>query len=280
MKLKSYVFSLTLIFSVTLTTNVGLFAGEIELADQLLQSHRHHEKIPLVSSTHPNLSIAQAYLVQSDYVKKRLAGEKPAGFKAGLTAKSVQQKFNVNEALAGVLFTNGDLTNIPSIKRSQFKRLMLETELGFEIGKTITAPIANLTELKSFIKAVFPVIELPDLGFKAKPKGIDIIAANVGSAAFIKGQPMTHFAQMDLNTLTVTMTKDGEVVNAGQGSDALGNQWKAALWLVNTVIAQGWALEPGQFLITGAMGKMITAEIGDYLADFGELGNIGFSIVP
>jgi len=268
------------ILSLVLTTNVGLFAGEVELADQLLQSHRNHEKIPLVSSIHSDLSIIQAYLIQSDYVKKRLAGKKPAGFKAGLTAKSAQQKFNVNDALAGVLFANGDFTHIPSIKRSQFQRLMLETELGFEIGKAITIPIANITELKSFIQVVFPVIELPELGFKAKPKGIDIIAANVGSAAFIKGKPVTNFAPLDLNALTVTFTKDGEVVNVGQGADALGNQWEAALWLVNTVIAQGWRLEPGQFLITGAMGKMITAEVGNYQADFGEFGTIAFSIVP
>ena len=107
------------ILSLVLATNVGLFAGEVELADQLLQSHCNHEKIPLVSSIHSDLSIIQAYLVQSDYVKKRLAGEKPAGFKAGLTAKSAQQKFNVNDALAGVLFANGDFTHIPSIKRSQ-----------------------------------------------------------------------------------------------------------------------------------------------------------------
>ncbi|HDN25911.1 MAG TPA: 4-oxalocrotonate decarboxylase [Thioploca sp.] len=267
---------------IALTTNTGLCAGELteELAEQLLQSHSNNQRVPLVSSIYPDLSVEQAYLVQSYYVKKHLAGAPPAGFKAGLTSAAGQKKFNLNQALAGVLFTSGDLSAAPSIELSQFKHLMLETEFGFEIGKTITGLVANQAQLRPHIKAVFPVIELPDLGFASKPTGVDIIAANVGSAAFIKGKPITLFADLDLNALKVTLTKEGKTVNIGQGSDALGNQWEAALWLVNTMVAQGWILEPGQFFITGAMGKMIKAKPGDYHADFGELGSISFSIVP
>jgi len=263
-----------------LTLATSSYAVELELAEQLWLSHRDNQLIPLVSSSQPDLSVKQAYLVQADYVKKRLTHDKVAGFKAGLTSSAAQHKFNVNQALSGVLFASGDFSATESIQLSQFKRLMLETEIGFEIDKAITSLITNQAELKQHIKAVFPVIELPDIGFTSKPKGIDIIAANVGAAAFIKGKPITDFADLDLNALTVSLTKNGQVVNTGKGHNALGNQWQAALWLVNRIIEQGWTLEPGQFLITGAMGKMIQAEPGDYLADFGELGQIAFLGVP
>jgi len=254
-------------------------ASEVELASQVLHSYRHNLLIPLVSSVKPDLSIEQAYVVQSLYVKQRLVDEKLAGFKAGLTALAGQQKFKLNQALAGVLFARGDLSAIASVKLSEFKRLMLETEIGFEVGKAITGPITHSVELKQCIKAVLPVIELPDLGFTGKPTGVDIVAANVGAAAFIKGQPITDFANLDLNQLTVHLRKEDQVMNVGQGNDALGDQWKAALWLVNKMVASGWVLEPGQFFITGAMGKMIKAEPGNYQADFGELGQISFSII-
>lgn len=256
-----------------------LFASEVELAEQLLHSYRNHQLIPLVSSINPDLSVKQAYIVQNFYVKKRFASDKLVGFKAGLTSPTGQKKFNVNQALAGVLFASGDLSAVELIKLSQFKHLMLETEIGFEIGKTITGSIGNQTELKQYIKAVFPVIELPDLGFAGKPTGVDIIAANAGAAAFIKGKPFTDFADLDLNRLTAKLSKDGKIINIGLGNDALGDQWEAALWLVNTVVVLGWVLEPGQFFITGAMGQMIKAEAGDYQADFGELGNISFLII-
>jgi 2-keto-4-pentenoate hydratase len=268
-----------LVLWLTLATS-SLYAGELELADQLLLSHRDNQLIPLVSSSHPDLSVEQAYLVQAHYVKKRLAHDKVAGFKAGLTSLAAQNKFNVNQALSGILFASGDLSATESIQLSHFKRLMLETEIGFEIGTAITSLITTQAELKQHIKAVFPVIELPDIGFTSKPKGIDIIAANVGAAAFIKGKPITDFTDFDLNALTVTLTKNGQVVNTGKGLNALGNQWQAALWLVNRLIAQGSTLEPGQFLITGAMGKMIQAQQGDYQAYFGKLGQIAFLVVP
>jgi 2-keto-4-pentenoate hydratase len=272
MKLKHIVLSLVLI------TSTGLSAEQIDLAEQLWQSHLHQQRIPLVSSRVPNLSVEQAYLVQRDYVNKRLADDKLAGFKAGLTSSVGQQKFNVNQPLAGILFGSGDLTGAELIQLSHFKRLMLETELGFEIGKPITDPISNTAELKQSIQAVFPVIELPDLGFIGKPTGVDIIAANVGSAAFIKGKPFFNVTDLDLNSLTVTLTRNGDTVNVGQGAEALGDQWQAALWLVNTIVAQGRTLEPGQFFITGVMGNMISAKPGEYLADFGPLGTMSFSV--
>jgi 2-keto-4-pentenoate hydratase len=260
-----------------LMTSTGLSAGEIDLAEQLWQSHLHQQPIPLVSSTVPDLSVEQAYMVQRDYINKRLADDKPAGFKAGLTSKAGQNQFKVNQALAGILFDSGNLSGAESIQLSQFKRLMLETEIGFEIGSAITTSLDNQAQLKQSIKAVFPVIELPDLGFISKPTAVDIIAANVGSAAFIKGEPLHNWAELDLNALNVTLTRNGDTVNVGQGADALGNQWEAALWLVNTIMAQGGTLEPGQFFITGAMGKMIQAKPGEYQADFGPLGSISFS---
>jgi len=251
-----------------------------ELAKRLLQSHRNNQFLPFVSSSHPNLSVEQAYLVQRYYVEKRLADEKPAGFKAGLTSLAAQKAFKINQAVTGVLFGSGDLSAAKLIKLSQFKRVMLETEIGFEIGKAITEPIANQAELKQYIKAVFPVIELPDLGAAVKPTAVvDIIAANVGAAAFIKGKPVTNFAELDFNALKITLTPDEETVDVVQGANTLGNQWDTVLWLVNSVIAHGWTLEPGQFVITGSVGKITMPEPGNYTANFGKLGQISFLVV-
>jgi 2-keto-4-pentenoate hydratase len=44
----------------------------------------------------------------------------------------------------------------------------------------------------------------------------------------------------------------------------------AALWPVNTIIERGWKLEPGQILLTGALGKMVKASGGDRAANFGD----------
>ena len=74
------------------------------------------------------------------------------------------------------------------------------------------------------------------------------------------------------------MSRDGEVINEGSGSDILGDPWKAALWLVNNTLRQGWVLEPGHVLLTGGMGKMLPAIQGKYVADFNKLGRISFNV--
>ena len=85
-------------------------------------------------------------------------------------------------------------------------------------------------------------------------------------------------AAFDLNAVEVTLSRDGETVNTGKGTDALGDQWQAALWLVNTTLEHGWTIEPGQLIITGALGNMIPGKSGRYIADYGDMGTIAFEI--
>lgn len=263
-----------------LVISVKLLAGKLELAEQLRQSQDRDQPIPLVSLIQPNLLIAQAYTIQRHYVQSQLANDTPAGFKAGLTSAAIQNKFNLNQPVTGILFTKGDLSALKTIKLSEFNQLRLETEIGFEIGTAINTILSDEKQLKQHITAVFPVIELPEANFANQPTGIDIIAANVGAKAYLKGKVITDFSLLDLNSLSVTLTRNGKVVNSGKSHEVFGDQWQAALWLVNQLVAQGWTLTPGQFLITGVIGKMITAEFGNYQADFGKLGRISVAIIP
>ena len=126
---------------------------------------------------------------------------------------------------------------------------------------------------------VMPAIELPDLGFgdMKSLKGVDLIAANVSTVQFIRGSEVDREA-FDLDQRKVVLRHNGQIVNQGIGSDAMGSQWEAALWLVNQVISQGWKVEPGHVLLTGALGQMIPGKSGSYEADYGDFGKIVFEI--
>jgi 2-keto-4-pentenoate hydratase len=49
---------------------------------------------------------------------------------------------------------------------------------------------------------------------------------------------------------------------------------KALVWLVNTVLAQGYTLAAGHVLMTGSIGNMHPGAPGDYRAAFGTLGEL------
>jgi 2-keto-4-pentenoate hydratase len=208
--------------SITLATELNAYY----LADLLLKAQRNNEAIPLLSQQYPELDVETAYRVQKAYVQKRLSDDEIAGFKAGLTSEEIQRKFGVTFPVSGVLFASGEKSGSPIIDKSTFETPMIETEIGYLVGKPIMHPLKDISELYNSIKAVIPVIELPDLGFTDlnKLKSVDIIAANVSASQFIVGNE-TNTKSLNLDNIIVTVSLDGVVVNQGKGSDALGDQW-------------------------------------------------------
>ena len=249
------------------------------LADLLVRAHRQNQPIPLLSQRHTGLDVKTAYAVQKAYVQRRLANDRIVGFKLGLTSTAGQKRFGLKAPAAGVLLASGKRTGSPVIDRKAFGKLMIETEIGYVVRERIDRPIADVASLKQKMQAVMPVIELPDLGFADMKalKGVDIIAANVGAAQFVLGR-QRQMGALDPNAVAVSLSVNGEEINRGKGSDSLGDQWLAAMRLVNTMIGQGWTIEPGHVLITGAMGKMLPGRDGRYVAEFRDLGQVRFEI--
>ena len=277
MKPSKWISFLGLIFGLFFAAVAWCDLSESELADILMKAHKTDQKIPVLTTQKPNLDVKTAYRVQKAYVDQRLAQDQIAGFKAGFCTEAAQKKFGLNAPAAGVLFASGKKMGFPLIEKSAFKNLLVETEMGFLMGKSITQPLKDISELNEYIRGVMPVIELPDAGFAEKASGVDIIAANVASAKFIAGKER-EFKGLDLNNIFVNLYFEGQEVNKGKGADAMGDQWKAALWLINTIVQQGWNIEPGQILITGALPKAIPGKPGKYVADFEKLGKISFEI--
>ena len=273
-----------IIASIFLLAACRTVCGEADihrLTDILINAHINCRKIPVLSIQYPGIDETAGYLIQKTYVKRLLALSKDriAGFKAGLTSESAMKRFAVKEPLAGVLFASGETAVNTTIDKTLFRNLMIETEIGFIIEKPIHHTIKDVGELKNYTRYAVPVIELPELGFAdmKKLKSPDIIAANIGSKKFILGKKK-KIEELDLNAVAVTLKRNGEIINRGKGADAFDGQWKAALWLVNTLVKKAWKIEPGHVLITGALGRMLPAEHGKYIADYGNLGIIDFKI--
>ncbi|WP_196139684.1 2-keto-4-pentenoate hydratase [Aliikangiella sp. G2MR2-5] len=236
--------------------------------------------MPHLSKIQPQANLDQAYSIQHDFVLSREESDDIAGYKAGLTSKPGQEKFKVKAPLSGVLFVSGHKKANKVIRLSDAGKLMLETEIGYLLSKAIAQPIESNAQLELYIEAIVPVIELPDLAFKSPKeiKGIDLVAANLASHQFILGKKYALKEIEAINEISTQLKLNGETVISGKATDASGDQLSALRWLINHLLAQGYKLEAGNLLITGALGKMIPARSGDYVGDFGTLGQIKFSI--
>ena len=259
-------------------SSTSVSAGDLDaLAQLLLEAHRKGAAMPILSLQHPDLDNQKAYAIQKIYVTQRLASDRLAGFKAGVTSKAAQQSLGLRRPATGVLFESGRRSNGAVNGKSGFGGLFLETEIGFIVGKTIQ-PQGERVNVHEIVRAVVPVIEVPDINFtdRTKRKGADLLAANVASAQFIVGQPIQ--VDFDINAISVSLKRDGQTLSSGRGSDAMSDQWIALQFLIHTMRKQGYTLQPGHILITGSLGKLVPGEPGHHVADFGALGTIHFVV--
>ncbi|HEY6640642.1 2-keto-4-pentenoate hydratase [Povalibacter sp.] len=247
---------------------------------EVIEASRRSDALPLPHLIDETLTIAEAYRVQKRVALAQLRGAQPGGFKAGLTSAQSQARFRTDAPVAGVLPRDGLLPADATLRLSELRGLNIETEIAMRIGTPIRSRIPDANELRKHIDGIAPAIELPNLHFVAldQADAMDIIATNVGAAAYIVGDFVSP-ATRDPNEPTPRLACNGNEINKGHARDALGDQWEAARFLVNTMLEQGWALEPGQILLTGALGRMIPASVGDCSADYGNWGTITFHIV-
>ncbi len=260
---------------------------ENEIIMAVMKVHRTQKPMAYITHTFGELSIDEAYEVQ-EKLDKRLAqhyGPK-SGFKVGYASKAAQKQFGVKEPARGTYFLKQRLANGQKISSDAMINLMLETEVAFTIDKPIPKPLDSITELKSYIRYVHPVLDVGDFRFKMTgPKGVaqDMIASGTGAHFFVVG-PGKKMKEDGIRTdnITLKLSKDGEQINASPSSEVMGDPLESCLWCVNDVIKRGGRITPGMIILTGTAAPAFRgsgdAIKGDYVGDCGPLGKVKLTI--
>lgn len=225
----------------------------------------------------PGADLAMAYEVQAAFNESRAGNSPISGFKGALTAKAAQESMGLLDPVSGVLFEEMRFPLGSDIRLDQFSRAVVETEIGFRVGKEISVPIES-GDLAEFIDYQLPMIEIADIGFDdpGSMTAFDFIAGGAAAAGYIAGEKSQV---TNVNEVEVTLACDGELLHKGKGSEVLGDQFAAVTWLINQVVKQGYVVKPGHLLMTGSLGRiqMVTSP-GAYVADYGKFGTIEFKI--
>lgn len=231
-----------------------------KLASALASAIRNRDSFPAMPS---DLSLDDGYDLQKLVVEAVADGD-IAGWKAGMTAPAGQAAFGLKHPLIGSLYRWGRLENgatvdmVPGVK--------LECEIGITIDANGNA------------KSAGPVIEVPRMMWNSSDdaKGSNLTATNIAAYQYIVGdqQPIRD----DYEQLSVTLTRDGETVCEASLSDALGGPKQALQWMLNEASVRNMMPANDMLLITGACGGIHDGEPGSYVADYGPLGTIEFTI--
>ena len=239
------------------------------------------EPIQNISVNHPDISMDEAYALQHELVGKLRDhggwGE-IYGYKAALTALPAQQAMGITEPIIGVLFERAVFPADGATTIKTDRPVLLETEVGFTLGKPITEPVTEHNVLDA-VAYCSGLIELASPNLQQRPTSVDLISNNSASYGCVVGVSNRHPTDIDLDAVPVTLTRlasADEVLHTAAAGSVMAGQVDALIWLINSTLAQGYALRPGHVLMTGSIGSMHAGKAGKYRADFGALGDLAF----
>lgn len=249
-------------------------------AERLKAAADPDRETPSASVFYPSLQPAGAYRLQSAYVEaRRREGDEIGGFKAGVTAAETQERLGLDTPVAGVLFAGDRVASGDRVVMRDYRQPRIEVEIALILDDGVREQLADPAALRERVRAVAPAVEVAEVGFGSPgtPSAVDLIAANTGAAKYVvgSGRPV---AGIDLGRLRARLHRGSKMVLTGDSSEVMGHPLRAALWLVNRAIAEGYTVAPGQVLLTGAIGGMADGQPGAYRAEFDALGTVRFEL--
>jgi len=237
------------------------------LGDELYQALTTCTVVEPLTNRHPEITIADAYAIQQRLNARRLAaGERVIGKKIGVTSKAVMNMLGVYQPDFGLL-TDGMVYNEgEAIEAKTLIQPKAEGEIAFLLKKRLQGPGVTAADVLAATEGVMACFEIVDSRVRDwKIKIQDTVADNASCGVFVLGDRVVSPLEVDLNTCGMVLEKNGEIVVTGAGAAALGHPLNSVAWLANTLGPLGLSLEPGEIVLSGALGAMVPVKGGDSL---------------
>lgn len=245
-------------------------------AQSMLQAEREAKPVIQLTTTYPDITIEDAYAVQSEVIATKLAaGRRVLGHKIGLTSKAMQSASGVSEPDYGVLLDDMFYADGETLPASRFVVPRIEVELAFVLGSRLKGPGVTIFDVLRATEYVTPALELIDGRSKYPRKIQDNIADNAATGGVIVGGRQMRPLDVDLRWVAAIMSKNGVVEESGVAAAVLGHPAMGVVWLANKLAAYGVTLEAGHFILAGSFTRPVAVKQGDTVhVDYGRLGSI------
>lgn len=254
-----------------------------DAASRLFEAEQQRQQIGLLSQQYPDISMDNAYQIQSALVKKKVsAGRIVRGWKIGLTSRAMQMALNIEVPDSGVLFDDMFFDNGATIPDSRFIQPRIEAEIAFVFKADVRGKNISIFDVLNATDYVCPALEIldtrilrtdPDNG--ASRTVNDTIADNAANAGIVLGGCAVRPDDVDLRWAGAIVSCNAQVEETGLGAGVLNHPAQGIVWLANRLSQYGDGIVAGQTVISGSFIRPVEAPHGTTIsADFGPLGTV------
>jgi len=258
------------------------------IAAELYTAETTRTQIRQVSLRHPDMTIEDAYRIQSAWVENKLHdGRVVKGHKVGLTSRAMQLASSIDEPDFGVLLDDMFYQDGADIPTSRFIVPRIEVELAFVLKHDLAGPGVTLTDVYDATAYVIPALEIIDARFhqvdpetKVTRKVLDTISDNAANAAVVLGGRPVRPTDLDLRWVGASLARNGVIEETGLAAGVLNHPGNGIVWLANRLGSLGVTLRSGEVILAGSFTRPVLVALGDVFgADYGQLGTINCRFV-
>lgn len=252
-------------------------------AAQLFEAERSARQMGLLSKAHPDWTMDDAYAVQSELVKLKLAASRRIiGWKIGLTSKAMQDALKIDIPDSGVLFDDMLFSQGAAVPKGRFIQPRVEAEIAFVMKTDLSGPNATREDVLKATDYVVPSLEILDTRIlRVDPETrvtrtiVDTIADNAANAGIVLGRERHQTATFDLRWVGAIVKRNGEVEETGLGAGVLDDPASGIAWLANRLSQYGDHIRGGDIVLSGSFTRPVEAPAGSqFHADFGPFGSV------
>ncbi|MDZ7878613.1 MAG: 2-oxo-hepta-3-ene-1,7-dioic acid hydratase [Saprospiraceae bacterium] len=254
----------------------------------LYQAEKQRQQISATTTRYPDMTIEDAYAIQKAGIDIKIKeGRTLAGYKIGLTSRTMQRSMNISEPDSGILLDDMVFEEGSELVTADFLDPRIEVELAFVLHTPLTGQNVSIFDVLNATDYVIPSVELiAARSFRVHPETKyvrtvrDTISDNAANAGIIVGGRAVKPDAVDLRWVGAMLYKNGVLEETGLAAGVLNHPAKGIAWLAQRYAAQGIPLEAGKLILSGSFTPPIVAKAGDtFHVDFGNLGSFGFKFI-
>jgi 2-oxo-hept-3-ene-1,7-dioate hydratase len=247
-----------------------------QCAQDLYDAELTQTLIPQLSHTHPDMTLQDAYTVQSYWAELHTHnGARIVGHKIGLTSRAMQMASNFHEPDFGTLLDSMLFVDGATIPAGRFKKPRLEVELSFVMGEDLSGANVQIYDVLRATEFIQPALEIIDYRTEVPRQIVDTIADNAASGGMVIGGRTIRPFDVDLRWVGATLSQNGVIEETGLAAGIMGHPAAGVAWLVRKLNEVGEGLKAGQLVLAGSFTRPIQIKAGDVVhADYGQLGAI------